>query len=560
MSLLRSLTILLCLQATAAWPAGRVKVGISSGYQTSPFRLTLESSEPQTEIRFTTDATEPTAASSRLYQGPFEVTNTTILRAALFNNGKRLSPVESRSYLFLDDVIHQPARPAGYSAERSAWNGTATDFEMDPRIVESPIYRDRMQPALRALPVVSVVCEPSDLFGRRGLYLNTLERGTNWERTCSVELILTNGESAFRVGCGLRIQGNYNRIPEKTPKHSFRLTFKNEYGPGKLHYRLFPDSPVDTFDTVVLRGDYNNSWTHWDDANRERGQRTRDAWMKDSHRAMGWIAPHNRYVHLFLNGLYWGIYDFTERPDANFAAANFGGAREDYDVINENEVKEGRADAFNLLERIGTIASPRDYERLQQLLDVTAFADYTLLNFYAGNEDWGDRKNWYAIRSRAGTNTAFRFIVWDGERVLEDPETDTLRRPNVWPLRLRHTLERYAPYRALFAERVKKHCFAGGALTPEAAAKRWMARASEVDLAIVAESARWGDSRRRMPYTRDREWVTEQRRLLREYFPRRTGTLLQQLREEKLFSALIAPDSFPSYANAPLRPIISGPP
>jgi hypothetical protein len=94
----------------------------------------------------------------------------------------------------------------------------------------------------------------------------------------------------------------------------------------------------------VLRADYNNSWVHWDPAARQRAQRTRDAWMKDSHRAMGWLAAHNRYVHLFLHGLYWGVYDFTERPDANFAAAYLGGTREDYDVVNEFEAKDGTLD------------------------------------------------------------------------------------------------------------------------------------------------------------------------------------------------------------------------
>src|SRR5207253_1721232 len=121
----------------------------------------------------------------------------------------------------------------------------------------------------------------------------------------------------------------------KSPKHAFRLLFKARYGPSKLHYRMFPDSTIEQFDTLVLRADYNNSWIHWNGADRARGQRIRDAWMKDSHRAMGWTAGHNRYVHLFLNGLYWGVYDAAERPDASFAASYFGGHRQDYDVINE---------------------------------------------------------------------------------------------------------------------------------------------------------------------------------------------------------------------------------
>jgi hypothetical protein len=65
---------------------------------------------------------------------------------------------------------------------------------------------------------------------------------------------------------------------------------------------MFPDSPVKKFDTLVLRADYNNSWIHREPSGRARAQRTRDSWMKDSHRAMGWTAGHNRFLHLFLDG------------------------------------------------------------------------------------------------------------------------------------------------------------------------------------------------------------------------------------------------------------------
>src|SRR5207253_8953874 len=100
-----------------------------------------------------------------------------------------------------------------------------------------------------------------DLFGnQRGLYLHSVERGDKWERPCSVEMILPDGTTAFQINCGVRIQGNFNRIPHKSPKHSFRLMFREKYGPSKLHYAMFPDSPLQKFDTLILRSDYNNSW------------------------------------------------------------------------------------------------------------------------------------------------------------------------------------------------------------------------------------------------------------------------------------------------------------
>src|SRR6185369_8033124 len=165
----------------------------------------------------------------------------------------------------------------------------------------------RIKGSLLSLPTVSVALNQDDLFGSsRGIYLHSMEHGMDWERSCSAEMILPDGTTAFQASCGLRIQGNSNRIPQKSTKHSFRLPFREKYGAAKLHYPVFPDSPLKKFDTLVLRADYNNSWIHWDARARPRGQRTRDAWMKDTHRAMGSVASHNRYVHLYLNGLYWG--------------------------------------------------------------------------------------------------------------------------------------------------------------------------------------------------------------------------------------------------------------
>jgi hypothetical protein len=58
---------------------------------------------------------------------------------------------------------------------------------------------------------------------------------------------------------------------------------------------------------------------------------------------------------------------------------------------------------------------------------------------------------------------------------------------------------------------------------------------------IVCESARWGDSHREPPFTRDVEWTAERDRLLGSYFPRRTDVLLAQLRAASLYPDVEAP-------------------
>jgi CotH kinase protein/Chitobiase/beta-hexosaminidase C-terminal domain len=543
--------LLLIVQPLAAAEAKQrvlpdIGVSVSRRLCETPFSLKLACPVDGAAIRYTADGTEPTWANGNEYSDSLLITNSTVLRAAAFKNRARVSSITTHSYIFLEQVKYQPKNPPGFPAGPTAWKGQPSAYEMNPQVVDDGLYRDHMIESLRSLPILSVVCRKEDLFDRRtGLYVNSLQRGETWERPCSVELILADGSPGFQIDCGLRIQGNYNRIPVKSPKHSFRLLFKEKYGASKLHYPLFPDSPVTKFDTLVLRADYNNSWIHWEPTGRARAQRTRDAWMKDSHRAMGWTAGHNRFLHLFLDGLYWGVYDAAERPDASFAASYFGGQRQHYDVINEFQVKDGNIDGFNALNAIRGLARNSQYEKLRQHLDITQYIDYLLLNYYAGNQDWGENKNWYAI-ARHEPPGPFQYFVWDGEHVLQQLNDDTVNAPFEVPFRLAQELRSNAEFRLAFADRAQKHLFNDGALTPAAAVARWMQRATEIDRAIISESARWGGYRRDPPYTRDLDWMAEQRRLLKSYFPRRTGIFLEQLRAAGLYPQIPAPVFFRS--------------
>jgi hypothetical protein len=262
--------------------------------------------------------------------------------------------------------------------------------------------------------------------------------------------------------------------------------------------------------------------------------------MKDSQRAMGWPSGRNRYLHLYLDGLYWGIYDAAERPDAHFAASYLGGSHEDYDVINEFQAKDGTLDAFDALQSIHGLGRAAQYDRVCQRLDITEYIDYLLLNYYAGNQDWGENKNWYALRRRQPAGP-FSYFVWDGEQIMHHVHDDVVNRPFEAPFRLAEELRENAEFRLAFADRAQKHLFGDGALTPAAAAVRWMNRASQIDKAIIAESARWGAYRRDPPYTRDRDWLAEQRRLMKTYFPVRSAIVLDQLRSAGLYPAVSAP-------------------
>lgn len=110
------------------------------------------------------------------------------------------------------------------------------------------------------------------------------------------------------------------------------------------------------------------------------------------------------------------------------------------------------------------------------------------------------------------------------------------------PARIYRQLRENAEWRLLFADRVQKQCFDGGALTTNQTIPRFLRLCDEIDGAIVCESARWGDVvRRTQPYTRNVEWLAEKSRLLTQFFPQRTERVIQQCRNAGLYPNLAAP-------------------
>jgi len=328
-----------------------------------------------------------------------------------------------------------------------------------------------------------------------------------------------------------------------------RLKFREPYGPTKLRYPLFGEEAGNSFDTLILDARLNNAWNYGGGVEpteqRRRAQYTRDQFVADLQNAMGGYAPHGIHVHLYLNGLYWGLYCLHERPDESFAAEYLGGEKEDYDVLKHRSgtVINGSGSNYNQMFNIANagLSSPAQYAQIQQYLDVPNLIDYLLVNFYVGNWDWA-HQNWYASRSRVDPNGLWRYHSWDAEHVMESLYANsTGKNDSGGPTRLHQQLTANAEYVMLFADHVHRYMFNGGLLSPSGTAAMYTVRLDEVDRAVVGESARWGDNYRSTPYTRDVEWIAERDWLLNTYFRQRTGIVLNQLKSRGLYPDVAAP-------------------
>ncbi len=536
-------------------PTSSVPRGLREG--TPPISLELHCETPGAEIFYTLDVSEPGRTNGTRYVAALSLSGTArspsrIVRAVAYAPGLLPSNHVTFTYVFVANVPSQAVDPLGFP---TTWpNAPAADYGMDPEIVGNAAYTSLVEAGLQELPSLSVVCDFDDLFSAStGIYANPTQEGSAWERAASVELLYPDGREGFQHNCGLRVQGGAGREPAKSPKHSFRVIFRGDYGPTRLAHALFPDSRVSSFENVVLRAGFNNAWTHWDGAQRAKAQYVRDQWARDTLRDIGRPTSHGIYVNLYLNGVYWGLYNVCERPDAPFAAAYLGGDSEDYDALNAGVPVDGDKNAWNRMMTIvnAGLASETGYAALQEYLDVPGFVDYMLVNIYGANQDW-PHQNWYAARRREA-GAQYRLFAWDSERTLEDPAADGLARivPANGDLGTVFTRLKDNPeYRLLFADRAHRHLMNGGALTPAPAAGRWSATPDPIEAAVAAESARWGDYRRDVHqysngpyllYTLNDHWLPEQNRLLTQYFPQRTAVVLAQLKTAGLYPSVGAP-------------------
>jgi len=553
-------TLLATLVATAAMAQPRFSQPHGL-YDVNSLQVSIEG-KAGADIRYTTDGSEPTALSTK-YGGPLTLKKTTLLRAVEVS-GDSLSPITTASYIFMNSVLNQPNNPAGYPdtwGQYTQISGTAkADYEMDPEMIGNQTLRNKIVAGLKDLPILSIVSDKDNFFShendsvRGGIYIFTGppvgdNTGHGWTRPASVELIGGPQGHDYTGDCGIRLHGGHGRLAEKNPKHSFRLVFKKEYGKKTMKYPLYGENEPSQFNQLVVRCHFGNAWQHWAEDNRQKAQYTRDVWARRMQRKMGHTSVNALYVHLFLNGMYWGLYNIAERVDDQYGKDHLGGKKSDIDVIkieedggNHIEASEGDLTAWQLMVETASKASDdKYYEKLDTLLDINSFIDYMLINQYAGNTDW-DHHNWYAIRRHNNDSTAsegFRFLCWDSELIFGSQWENVLSKNNgsQFPTGIFHNLLKNEKFARRYVRRAKEVLADNGFLGEESVVQVWDSLYHTIETALYDEAARWGDYRRDVHrwqsggqlYTVDDFYIPERNRLLYEYFPNRSAKVLDDI-------------------------------
>ncbi|HYE33646.1 MAG TPA: lamin tail domain-containing protein [Methylomirabilota bacterium] len=412
---------------------------VTRGFFYAPFTLVLSTKLEGGEIRYTTDSSDPSGTNSIVYTGPIEINTTRVIRAAVFRSGYLPSKTITHSYFF------------------------------------------NIAQARLTLPALSVATDQKNLTGPTGIigiqggtydgsgawtstratdYHNPRQHGIAWERPVSAEWIWPTNNEGFQIDAGLRVQGSDWMRPRYRPtsKFSYRLYFRGDYGASKLEYPLFPGSAVENFDRIVLRAGHND----------EVNPFVKDELMRRLFIQTGQVGSHGEFLLFYLNGVYKGYYNATERIDKQFMQAWHGG--EEWDVIAQNQDPlDGDAVNFRAMVTAATTPNPAiqaNYEAVTRWIDVTNYIDYLLVNIYGGNGDW-PHNNWRAARERR-EGALWRWYIWDAEFAFgRAPTHNTFLEELAGAseiARIWQSLKRSPEFRLTFADRVHKHFYNDGAL------------------------------------------------------------------------------------------------
>ena len=483
----------------------------------TPFELQLTSTTGNSIIKYTMDGTKPDLNNGIVYTDPITITGTTAVRAvAIVNN--LVSKVKTHTFIFPADIIHQDNSGVPvpqHSRDHVYWT---EEFDMTD-VTQSEL---EIKEALMDIPSMSIVAPYDSLFGIAGILRGqNLREGSggksgdpndpNWQELieCSVEMIYPENTKFreykdWQENAGIKIQGGGGRWNNGYYDHkqSFTLEFKSRYGAGTLRNDIFKAAPYNRatspgrFDKIILRAGHNKSWgADWD---RENSVYTRDQYGRDLQLLMSGWGSRGTFVHLYINGKYWGIYNPCERMDDNAMSIYFGGEDDDYYFgKGKGGDQAGNDDRYDYL--CSANWNNKALSALAEYLDIDAYIDMCLLYCYANP---GDGPQYYFGNRNSPAGPSY-FTTWDiedsfdgGSRRTGPPVSiEIMDMAGNDEFKAYFNMKHNADFKMKFADRAYKHCNNKGVLTDANAGAVWDSLCVFIEKAILCEIARWGDER-----------------------------------------------------------------
>ncbi len=294
-------------------------------------------------IRYTLDCTEP-GSSDPVWEGPMELSQTTVIRARSYVDGCAPGEEFTATYLINEghtmDVACLVSDPGGLFS--SSYGIYATGYGAAP---ESPHF------------------------------------GANywmrWEREAQVSLYSDDG--GFSLPCGVRIFGGFSR---SFGQKSLSILFRDRYGAAELNYPLFGEDGLDSYEAFVFRSTGQDVYrAHMRDAlittmyDELLGQTT----VQDS-----------RPVVLYINGQYWGVYFIREKINEHFIAGKYNVDADTATILFQKGY--GNAQFQNLVNyaRTHDLSQQEHFDYVASQINIESYVNYLIAQMYSSNFDIGN--------------------------------------------------------------------------------------------------------------------------------------------------------------------------
>jgi len=327
------------------------KLSIKSGFYDGTIKVKITCSTEGATIYYTTDASEPTTESTP-YTDEIVISSTTVLRARAFKDGYLEGLIATGTYII--NERKPESLPVAFLTTS-----------------QENLYDD----------MIGIYC-----IGTNGIVLTASNPKANynrdWTRWGHIEFQDERREVSINQPIGIAISGNASRGYDQK---SFKIKGKTKYGKKRFDVPLFPTREGLRYKSFLLRagGQFYNTV-----------QLLHDACIQ----SLADVTPLNYQaatpVVVYLNGNYWGIYNFRERKNKDMIYSYYGLSETDFDMIEfawRVVVSNGNKDKWNDFEKTvltSDFSKNEDYERICQLMDIDNYLYYMSIEIMAKNGDW----------------------------------------------------------------------------------------------------------------------------------------------------------------------------
>lgn len=353
--------------------ADKPRFSQSAGYYKNSFLLNISSKDPNLNIYYTTDGSEPDTGSTP-YRIPIQIDKHTIVKAVCVSN----------------DALVQ-----------NSLTEFATYF-----IAEKP-----------RLKVISI---------SGGLEMDSLLLGDRYKSPFGTFEYFN--EDGIRKAVTYGEFNSHGRDSWINNQRSVDFISRDECGYNKaINEKIFSLSPRDEFQRVILRAAGDDNYPDGS-LTQGGGAHLRDAFVQNLAKKGGLnldVRTAEKAI-LYMNGKYWGIYDIREIPDDHdYTKHYYNQGKYDIEMLQTWGVtwaKYGDTLTISNWDSLAAFITTRDmadaknYQYAESQIDFKSLCDYIIVNSITVCSDWLNyNTGWWRGKNPAGGHRKWGYQLWDND-------------------------------------------------------------------------------------------------------------------------------------------------